>query len=151
MCEQVSPCEMKEKEATGNKTTLFYVFGYMYKLVDSGTTLSVVEAQTYISANTHIYRTYTTLDDTPSVDIGLRDRGRRYRTVVDEDDNFMCYCGWECEDRVHVVAECSLYKKEREAYMAELGKIEGRYREMFEAWNRKDKTVTVLGHSKWVE
>ena len=44
-----------------------------------------------------------------------------------------------------------MYKKERGAYMAELGKIEGRYREMFEAWNREDQTVAVLGHSKWVE
>ena len=83
--------------------------------------------------------------------IGLRERGRRYRTVVDEDDKFKCDCGWECEDRVHVVAECSLYKKEREVYMTELGKMEGRYREMFEAWNREDKTVAVLGNSKWVE
>ena len=40
-------------------------------------------------------------------DIGLQERGRRCRTVVDEDDNFTCNCGWECEDRVHVVAECS--------------------------------------------
>ena len=44
-----------------------------------------------------------------------------------------------------------MYKKEREAYVAELGKTEGRYREMFEAWGREDKTVAVLGHSKWVE
>ena len=35
--------------------------------------------------------------------------------------------------------------------MTELGKIEGRYREMFEAWNREDKTVAVLGHGKWIE
>ena len=84
-------------------------------------------------------------------DIGLRERGQRYRTVVDEDDNFKCDCGWKCEDRVHVVSECSLYKKERKEYMDELGKIDRRYREMFEAWNSKDKTVAVLGHSKWVE
>ena len=69
-------------------------------------------------------------------DIGLRERGRRYRTVADEDDKFKCDCGWECEDRVHVVAECSLYK-EREVFMTELGKIEGRCREMFEAWIAK--------------
>ena len=35
--------------------------------------------------------------------------------------------------------------------MTELGKIEGRYREMFEGWVREDKTVAVLGHTKWVE
>ena len=52
---------------------------------------------------------------------------------------------------VNVVAECLLYKKGREVCMTELGEIEGRYREMFEAWGREDKTVAVLGHSKWVE
>ncbi|CAN0093551.1 unnamed protein product [Ectocarpus sp. 4 AP-2014] len=35
--------------------------------------------------------------------------------------------------------------------MIELGKIEGRYREMFEAWNSEEKTIAVLGHRKWVE
>ena len=31
-------------------------------------------------------------------DIGLRERGRRYRTVADEDDKSKCDCGWECEE-----------------------------------------------------
>ncbi|CAB1113177.1 unnamed protein product [Ectocarpus sp. CCAP 1310/34] len=78
-------------------------------------------------------------------DIGLRERRRRHRTVDDEDDEFKCDCGFECEDRVHVVAECPLYKKEREVYVTELGKIDGTYREMFEAWNREERTVAVLG------
>ncbi|CAB1099598.1 unnamed protein product [Ectocarpus sp. CCAP 1310/34] len=39
-------------------------------------------------------------------DIGLRERRRRHRTVDNEDDEFKCDCGFECEDRVHVVAEC---------------------------------------------
>ncbi|CAB1106815.1 unnamed protein product [Ectocarpus sp. CCAP 1310/34] len=84
-------------------------------------------------------------------DIGLRERRRRHRTVDDEDDEFKCDCGFECEDRVHVVAECPLYKKEREVYVTELGKIDGTYREMFEAWNREERTVAVLGHRRWVE
>ncbi|CAB1096020.1 unnamed protein product [Ectocarpus sp. CCAP 1310/34] len=84
-------------------------------------------------------------------DIGLRERRRRHRTVDEEDDEFKCDCGFECEDRVHVVAECPLYKKERELYMTELGKIDGTYREMFEAWNREERTVAVLGHRRWVE
>ncbi|CAB1114720.1 unnamed protein product [Ectocarpus sp. CCAP 1310/34] len=84
-------------------------------------------------------------------DIGLRERRRRHRTVDEEDDEFKCDCGFECEDRVHVVAECPLYKKEREVYVTELGKIDGTYREMFEAWNREERTVAVLGHRRWVE
>lgn len=84
-------------------------------------------------------------------DIGLRERRRRHRTVDDEDDKFKCDCGFECEDRVHVVAECQWYEKEREVYMTELGKIQGRYREMFEAWNREERTVAVLGSRKWFE
>ncbi|CAB1103133.1 unnamed protein product [Ectocarpus sp. CCAP 1310/34] len=84
-------------------------------------------------------------------DIGLRERRRRHRTVDEEDDEFKCDCGFECEDRVHVVAECPLYKKEREVYVTELGKIDGTYREMFEAWNRGERTVAVLGHRRWVE
>ncbi|CAB1118469.1 unnamed protein product [Ectocarpus sp. CCAP 1310/34] len=56
--------------------------------------------------------------------------GKERRTVDDEDDGFKCDCGFECEDR-----ECPLYKKEREVYVTELGKIDGTYREMFEAWN----------------
>ncbi|CAB1121386.1 unnamed protein product [Ectocarpus sp. CCAP 1310/34] len=84
-------------------------------------------------------------------DIGLRERRRRHRTVDDEDDEFKCDCGFECKDRVHVVAECPLYKKEREVYVTELGKIDGTYREMFEAWNREERTVAVVGHRRWVE
>ena len=82
-------------------------------------------------------------------DIGLRERRRRFRKIDEEDDKFKCDCGSECEDRVHVTAECSLYKKEREVYMTELGKVEGRYREMFEAWSSQEKTVAVLGHREW--
>ena len=67
-------------------------------------------------------------------DIGLRERRRRHRTVDDEDDEFKCDCGFECEDRIHVVAECPRYKKEREVYVTELGKINGTYREILEAW-----------------
>ncbi|CAB1096171.1 unnamed protein product [Ectocarpus sp. CCAP 1310/34] len=51
-------------------------------------------------------------------DIGLRERRRRHRTVDEEDDEFKCDCGFECEDRVHVVAECPLYKKEREVLLS---------------------------------
>ncbi|CAB1118438.1 unnamed protein product [Ectocarpus sp. CCAP 1310/34] len=68
-------------------------------------------------------------------DIGLRERRGRHRTVDDEGNEFRCDCGFECIDRVHVVAECPLYKKEREVYVTELGKIDRTYREMFEAWN----------------
>ncbi|CAM9193488.1 unnamed protein product [Ectocarpus sp. 6 AP-2014] len=60
-------------------------------------------------------------------------------------------CGFECEDRVHVLAECRLYNKEREVYMTERGKMRGRYREMLEAWNREERTVAVLGSRKWFE
>ncbi|CAB1115185.1 unnamed protein product [Ectocarpus sp. CCAP 1310/34] len=81
-------------------------------------------------------------------DMGLRECRRSYRTIDDEDDEFKCDCGFECEDRVHVVAECPLYKKEREVYVTELGKIDGTYREMFEAWNREERTVAVLGHRR---
>ncbi|CAB1096931.1 unnamed protein product [Ectocarpus sp. CCAP 1310/34] len=84
-------------------------------------------------------------------DTSLRERRRRHRTVDEEDDEFKCDCGFECEDRVHVVAECPLYKKEREVYVTELGKIDGTYREMFEAWNREERTVAVLRHRRWVE
>ncbi|CAB1112275.1 unnamed protein product [Ectocarpus sp. CCAP 1310/34] len=66
-----------------------------------------------------------------------------------DNDKFQCDCGSECEDRVHVVAECPpLYKKERDLYMTELGKVEGTFREIFEAWNSQEKTVAVMGHSK---
>ncbi|CAB1105642.1 unnamed protein product [Ectocarpus sp. CCAP 1310/34] len=84
-------------------------------------------------------------------DIGLRERRRRHRTVDEEDDEFKCDCSFECEDRVHVVAECPLYKKESEVYVTELGKIDGTYREMFEACKREERTVAVLGHRRWVE
>lgn len=50
-------------------------------------------------------------------DIALEERRRRFRKVDDEDDKFNCDCGSECEDRVHVVAECPLYDQEREVYM----------------------------------
>lgn len=64
-------------------------------------------------------------------DIGLREIRRRFRRV---DDESRCECGSECE----VLAECPLYKKEREMYMVE-------------AWNNQEKTVAVRGHRKWVE
>ncbi|CAB1101967.1 unnamed protein product [Ectocarpus sp. CCAP 1310/34] len=43
-------------------------------------------------------------------DIGLRESRRRFGKVDDEDDKFKCDCGSECKDRVHVVADCPLYK-----------------------------------------
>ncbi|CAB1099825.1 unnamed protein product [Ectocarpus sp. CCAP 1310/34] len=82
-------------------------------------------------------------------DVSLREGRRRHRMVDDEDDEFKCDCGFECEDRVHVVAECPWYN-EREVYVTELGKIDGTYREMFEAWNREERTVAVVGHRRWV-
>ncbi|CAB1107901.1 unnamed protein product [Ectocarpus sp. CCAP 1310/34] len=85
-----------------------------------------------------------------TTDIGLRERRRRHRTVDDEDDEFKGDRDFECEDRVHVVAECPLYKKEREVYVTELGNTDGTYREMFEAWNREERTVAVLGYRRWV-
>ncbi|CAB1120939.1 unnamed protein product [Ectocarpus sp. CCAP 1310/34] len=36
-------------------------------------------------------------------DIGLRERRRRHRTVDEEDDEFKCDCGFECEHRVLLV------------------------------------------------
>lgn len=48
-------------------------------------------------------------------DIDLQERRRRFRKV-DEDDKFKCECGTECEDRVHVVAECPFYNKERSVH-----------------------------------
>lgn len=42
-------------------------------------------------------------------DIDIQERRRRFRKVGEDDDKFKCDCGSECEDRVHVVAECSLY------------------------------------------
>ncbi|CAB1109836.1 unnamed protein product [Ectocarpus sp. CCAP 1310/34] len=103
---------------------------YLHGLMDAGTKLKVK------------FRTG---------DIGLRERRRRHRTVDEEDDEFKCDCGFECEDRVHVVAECPLYKKEREVYVTELGKTDRTHTEMFEAWNREERTVAVLGHRRWVE
>lgn len=45
----------------------------------------------------------------------------KLRTVDDADANFERDRGWECKDRVRVVAECSLYKKDREVYMTKVG------------------------------
>ncbi|CAB1105103.1 unnamed protein product [Ectocarpus sp. CCAP 1310/34] len=84
-------------------------------------------------------------------DIALRERRRGHRTVENDDDEFKCDWGFEGEDRVHVIAECPLYKKERGVYVTELGKVDRTYREMFEAWNREERTVAVLGHKRWVE
>ncbi|CAB1109326.1 unnamed protein product [Ectocarpus sp. CCAP 1310/34] len=84
--------------------------GYLHGPMDAGTTLKVK------------FRTG---------DIGLRERSRRLHKADDEDAKFKCDCGSECENRVHVVAECRLYKKEREVSMTELGKVEEKYREMF--------------------
>lgn len=81
-------------------------------------------------------------------DIDLRERRRRFRKLDDE-DKFKCDCGAECEDRVHVVAECPSYDQEREGYMVELEKVDSRYREKFEAWNKEEKTVAVLGCKMW--
>ncbi|CAN0124538.1 unnamed protein product [Ectocarpus sp. 6 AP-2014] len=44
-------------------------------------------------------------------DIAFENLDKRIRKVDDDDDNFKCDCGSECEDRVHIVAECPLYNK----------------------------------------
>ncbi|CAB1101144.1 unnamed protein product [Ectocarpus sp. CCAP 1310/34] len=69
-------------------------------------------------------------------------------TVDNEDDKFRCDCGSERADGAH---ECQLCEKKREVYVTELGKIEGRYREVFEAWSREEKTAAVMGNRKWFE
>ena len=77
-----------------------------------------------------------------TADIGLRERRRRFTEVDDDDEKFKRECGSKCEDGMHEVAECAHYK-EREVCMTELGKLQGGYREMFEAWNsRKDGSCT---------
>jgi len=82
-------------------------------------------------------------------DIDLQERRRRFRKVDEDDDKFKCQCGAECEDRVHVVAECTLYEKEREVYLTELGEIDGCDRDKFETWDNQEKTVAILGDKKW--
>ncbi|CAB1104539.1 unnamed protein product [Ectocarpus sp. CCAP 1310/34] len=65
-------------------------------------------------------------------DIGLRERRRRHRTVDEEEYEFKCDCGFECEDRVHVVAECPLYKKEREVIMWGFLRLENEYMRIYD-------------------
>ncbi|CAN0013073.1 unnamed protein product [Ectocarpus sp. 12 AP-2014] len=85
--------------------------------------------------------------------IDLRERRRRFGKVDGEDDKCIniCDCGSECENRVHAVTECRLYKKQREVYVTELGKGQGNTQGSIEAWKSQEKTVAVLGHRKWVE
>lgn len=82
-------------------------------------------------------------------DIDLEERRRRFRKRNEDNDKFACGCGFECEDRVHVVAECPLYDQEREVYMTELGKIEGCDRKKFESWGKQEKAVAILGDKTW--
>lgn len=46
--------------------------------------------------------------------LGLRERGKRFREVDQDDDMFTCDCGSAWEDRIYMVGEGPFHESERE-------------------------------------
>ncbi|CAN0093298.1 unnamed protein product [Sphacelaria rigidula] len=80
-------------------------------------------------------------------------RKKRYtsRRVEEEEDGQNCLCGKAIESRSHIVAECELYKEEREVLDGEMRDVNKGGVESFDTLDTKEKTMAILGDGWWPE
>lgn len=86
------------------------------------------------------------------LNIGERSRSSRSRLRVNEDDdNFKFECSSECQDRVHLLAECLFDAKERKMYVIELGQNRREYcteRQLGVKIGRRNTVATGAGSNR---
>ena len=71
------------------------------------------------------------------------------KRVEEEVDKQNCPCGKAVESRTHIVAECELYKEERDVLEGEIRDLDKSGMESFDALDSREKTIDILGDRWW--
>ena len=81
----------------------------------------------------------------------LPERRKRYasKRVGEEVDKQNCPCGKAVESRTHIVAECELYKEERDVLEGEMRELDKSGKKSFDALDSREKTIAILGDRWW--
>ena len=83
-------------------------------------------------------------------DLDLPERRKRYTSsLVEEEDVHTCPCGKARESRIHIVAECELYKDERDILLEEMREVKEGGIKSFDALDSREKTIAILGDRLW--
>ena len=84
-------------------------------------------------------------------DLDLPERRKIYTCSREEEDvdAQKCPCGEAMESRAHIVAECELYKEEREVLEGEMRDMNEDGMKSFEALGSREKTIAILGDRWW--
>ena len=84
-------------------------------------------------------------------DLDLPERRKRYTSSREEEDvdRQKCPCGKAMESRTHIVAECELYKEERDVLEGEMRDMNEGGTESFEGLDSREKTIAILGDRWW--
>ena len=84
-------------------------------------------------------------------DLDLPERRKRYtsKRVEEEVDKQNCPCGKAVESRTHIVAECELYKEERDVLEGEMRELDKSGMKSFDALDSREKTIAILGDRWW--
>ena len=60
-----------------------------------------------------------------------------------------CPCGKARDSRTHIVAECELYREERDILVEEMPEVKEGGMNLFEALYNMEKTIAILGDRWW--
>ena len=84
-------------------------------------------------------------------DLDLPERRKRYTSsrVEEEEEAQTCPCGKARESRTHIVAECELYKEERDTLEKEMREVNEGGMNLFEALDNREKTIAILRDRCW--
>ena len=69
--------------------------------------------------------------------------------MEEEVDKQNCPCGKAVESRTHIVAECELYKEERDVLEGEMRELDKSGKKSFDALDSREKTIAILGDRWW--
>ena len=80
-------------------------------------------------------------------DLDLPERRKRYTSSreEEEEDAQKCPCGKTMESRTHIVAECELYKEERDVAEGEVRDMNEDGMKSFDALDSREKAIVILG------
>ena len=85
-------------------------------------------------------------------DLDLSERRKRYTNSREEEEDtgaYMCPCGATIEIRTHIVGECEVYGKKRDALEEEMRKLDERDMEEFGRLESSEKAIAILGDRWW--
>ena len=74
---------------------------------------------------------------------------KRYTSSRVEEEVQTCPCGKVRESRIHIVAECELYKEERDILEEEMREVKEGGIKSFDVLDIRGKTIAILGDRWW--